>query len=91
MQDIQFLSQVYHANLTGFVRDGRAPHYTELAAGLRLSPEEARDAQRDLIAVIGGPHWLMPSTDYIASFSPFSNVPTQYLIFVEGQQKWYGQ
>ncbi|MBI3455035.1 MAG: hypothetical protein HY002_04520 [Candidatus Rokubacteria bacterium] len=91
MQDLQFLSRVYHAVLTGFVEDGRAPHYTALVASLRLSPDDARQAQRDLVAVIGGPHWLMPGTDYVASFSPFSNVPTQYLISVEGEQKWYGQ
>ena len=23
--------------------------------------------------------------------APFSNIPTQYLLTIEGQQKWYGQ
>jgi hypothetical protein len=35
--------------------------------------------------------WLFPDTDDIASFAPFSNLPTQYRITIEGQQKWFGQ
>ena len=29
--------------------------------------------------------------DYIVSFAPFNNLPTQYRITIEGQQKWFGQ
>ena len=73
------------------VADGRAPHYTEIATQLAISPDAARDALHDL-EVVGIPgFWLQPGTDYIASFAPFSNIPTQYLISVDGQQKWYGQ
>jgi len=40
---------------------------------------------------MGLPNWLVPDTDYIASFAPFSNIPTQYLVSVDGQQRWYAQ
>ena len=39
----------------------------------------------------GIPAWLYDDTDYIASFAPFNNVPTQYRITVDGVQKWFGQ
>jgi hypothetical protein len=91
MADPQLLARMYHATMSGMVRDGRAPHYTELAADLGLSADEGREALHDL-ARRGVPGvWLHPGTDYIASFAPFSNIPTQYLISVEGEQKWYGQ
>jgi hypothetical protein len=82
---------MYHKIMTRLVSDGRAPHYTELAAELGLSPEEARIALHDLEGAGVPGFWLHPGTDYIASFAPFSNIPTQYLISVDGQQKWYGQ
>ena len=91
MADQQLLAKAYHAILSGMVRDGRAPHYTELAGGLGLSADQAREALHD-VAGTGVPGvWLHPGTDYIASFAPFSNIPTQYLITVEGKQRWYGQ
>jgi hypothetical protein len=72
------------------VETGQAPFYTEIAAELGVSVEEGRKALHDLfgaaIAV-----WLFPKTDYIASFPPFSNLPTQYRITIDGQQKWFGQ
>lgn len=105
MADVELLARTYHAILSGFVRDGRAPHYTEIAVALGMSAEEARQTQRELLTALSGPlaaqdgrlaslggaHWAMPDTDYIASFSPFANVATQYLISVDGEQKWYGQ
>jgi hypothetical protein len=81
---------MYHAIMVGFVRDGRPPHYTELAHRLGLAIEDARLTLRQLIDV-GLPTWLAPSTDYIASFAPFSAIPTQYLVSVDGQQRWYAQ
>jgi Alkylmercury lyase len=103
--DIQLLARAYHAVLSGFVRDGRAPHYTEIAVELGMNAEEGRQVQRELLAALSGPlaaqdgrlaslggaHWSLPDTDYIASFSPFANVATQYRISVNGEQKWYGQ
>ena len=73
------------------VETGQAPHYTEVASGLGISIEEGRKALHDLLTTQGIPGWLYPSTDYIASFAPFNNLPTQYRITIEGQQKWFGQ
>jgi hypothetical protein len=89
--DPQLLATAYHAIISGIVRDGRAPHYSELATHLGLSPDQARGAVHDVVGAGVPGVWLHPGTDYIASFAPFSNIPTQYLITVEGEQKWYGQ
>ena len=35
--------------------------------------------------------WLHPETDYIASFPPLNNLPTQYRITVGGEQRWFAQ
>ena len=91
MAEPQLLAEMYHTIIGGIVSDGRAPHYTELAAELGLSPDEAREALHDLEGRGVPGFWLHPGTDYVASVAPFSNLPTQYLISVEGQQKWYGQ
>ncbi len=91
MAEPQLLAGMYHAVMSGTVRDGRAPHYTELATELGLSPEQAREALHDLARAGVPGFWLQPGTDLIASPAPFSNIPTQYLISVEGEQKWYGQ
>jgi hypothetical protein len=98
MADRDLLARTYHAIQAAFVREGRAPHYTDLAAALGLSAEEARLTQRELLAALNGPlarlggaHWAHPDTDYIVGFSPFSNLPTQYAIAVDEQQRWYGQ
>jgi hypothetical protein len=84
----QLLARAYHTIMLGFVRDGRAPHYTELAISLGLSPRDALTVQRDLTAS-GLPIWTHPDTDHLAAASPFSNIPTPYRISVDGQQKWY--
>ncbi len=86
----QLLSRMYHAIMLGFVRDGRAPHYTNLAQQLGLGVEDARRTLHELIEM-GLPTWLASNTDYIASFAPFSSIPTQYLVTVDGQQRWYAQ
>ena len=91
MAEQQLLAKMYHAIQSGTVRDGRAPHYTELAGGLGLTPEQAREALHGVFSVGVPGIWLYPNTDYVASFAPFSNLPTQYLVSVEGAQKWYGQ
>jgi hypothetical protein len=77
--------------MRGLVRDGRAPHYGELAAELGVSMEGAREAIHGVEGTGVPGVWLYPGTDYVASFAPFSNIPTQYLISVEGEQRWYGQ
>ena len=91
MAEPQLLASVYHAILSRLVAEGRAPHYTELAAELGLSPDEGRQALHDLDATGVPGVWVRPGTDLVESCAPFSNIPTQYLISVDGQQKWYGQ
>lgn len=91
MAEPQLLARTYHAIISGIVRDGRAPHYTEFATGLGLSAEEARQALHDLDSAGVPGFWVRPGTDLVESCAPFSNIPTQYLISVEGQQRWYGQ
>jgi hypothetical protein len=91
MADPQVLARMYHATMSGMVRDGRAPHYTELAAELGLSLDAAREALNQLGDGRVPGFFLYPNVDLVASPAPFSNIPTQYLISVEGEQKWYGQ
>jgi len=84
------VQRAYTSILEHLVKTGRAPHYTELAQTLGVTPDEARHLQRE--AAKGGVGcWFVQDTDYIESWAPFYNVPTQYLVTVEGQQKWYGQ
>jgi hypothetical protein len=84
------LDKTFSFILKRMVKTGQAPFYTEIAAKLGVSVEEGRKVLHDLfgaaIAV-----WLFPNTNYIAAFPPFSNLPTQYRITVERQQKWFGQ
>jgi hypothetical protein len=90
MNDPSRLDKIYHIIIKRMVAAGQAPHYTELAAELGVTPEEGRKALHELF-VPQFPGWLFPNTDYIASFAPFSQLPTQYRITIDGQQKWFGQ
>jgi len=85
------LDRTFHFIMKRMVETGQAPHYTEIASGMGISAEEGRKTLHDLMATPGIPGWLYPQTDYIASFAPFNNLPTQYRITIEGQQKWFGQ
>ena len=91
MSSPSLLDKVYHAILTRMVKVGQAPHYTELAGELKVPVEAARKALHDLESAGIPGIWLFPDTDYISSFAPFSNLPTQYRITVDGEQKWFGQ
>lgn len=91
MQEPALAQRAYTTILEHFVEHGRAPHYTELALALGISTEEARRAQAAAIEGARIGCWQSPLTDYIGSIAPFSNLPTQYLISVDGAQKWYGQ
>ncbi|HSR10511.1 MAG TPA: hypothetical protein VLS90_03635 [Thermodesulfobacteriota bacterium] len=73
-----------------FIETGQAPFYAEIAAELGVSVEEGRRALHDLLAP-GFPAWVYPNTSTIVSFAPFNNLPNQYRISVDGQQKWFGQ
>jgi len=90
MAELELLDRVHAAIMERMVRTGQAPHYTELAAELGLAVEEARGLLHALVET-GIPAWLHPGTDYIVSFPPFHNLPTQYRISVDGEQKWFAQ
>ena len=59
---------------------GTALHYTELAGALSLSPEQGRKTLRELVGLGVPGVWLAQGTDFVGSFAPFSNLPTQYRI-----------
>ncbi len=85
------LDKAYHTIIKRFVAMGHAPHYTEIASELGMPMEEGRKTLHDLMSVGIPGIWLFPNTDYISSFAPFSNLPTQYRISIDGEQKWFGQ
>ncbi len=91
MAETELFNRMYHAILEGFVKHGRAPHYVELAHRLDLAVEEARRMLRELVDMGLPGVWQHPDTDYIESFAPFANLPTQYLITIGRRQRWYGQ
>jgi hypothetical protein len=85
------LDKTFHIIMKRMVETGQAPHYTEIAVELGGSPEEGRKALHELFAIPMLPGWLYPNTDSITSFPPFSNLPTQYRVTIDGQQKWFAQ
>lgn len=90
MTDPTMLDKAFHLIMKRMVEAGQAPFYTELAAALGISVEEGRNILHDLFSS-DIPGWLFPRTDLIVSFAPFNNLPTQYRITIDGQQKWFGQ
>ena len=84
------LDRTFSCILKRMVETGQAPFYTEISGELGVSIEEGRKALHDLMGAAIAV-WLFPKTNYIASFPPFSNLPTQYRITIDGQQKWFGQ
>jgi hypothetical protein len=90
MADTQRLDRTYHFILETFVKRGYAPHYTEIAKVFSVQPEEGKKFLHELTDT-KLPIWLYPNTDLVASFAPFNNMPTQYRITVDGQQKWCAQ
>jgi len=90
MADRDLLDRAFHRVLLTFIERGSAPHYTELARDFGLAPEAGRTLLHDLMAA-GIPAWLHPSTELIASFAPFNNLPTHYCVSVDGERKWYAQ
>ena len=85
------LDRTHQYILETLVARGHAPHYTEIAAELGVPVEDGRKALHDLVSLGIPGIWLFPDTDYIGSFAPFSNLPTQYRITIDGEQKWFGQ
>ena len=90
MEQQNLFDRTYNFILTKIVETGQAPHYTEIATALGVPMAEGRKVLHDLFSQSGAV-WLFPGTDYITSFAPFNNLPTQYRITVNGQQKWFGQ
>jgi len=90
MPDALLMDRMFQRIMRGLVDTGTAPHYAELARTLGLSIEEARQTLHDVMRAypIG---WLHPETDYIASFPPLNNLPTQYRVTVRGEQRWFAQ
>ena len=84
------LNTTFQIIMKYMMKTGQAPHYTEIASELDVPIEEGRKALHALFSP-GFPGWLFPNTDNIASFPPFNNLPTQYRITIDGQQKWFGQ
>ena len=89
MADTQTLDKAYHVLVSHVVETGQA-HYSDLATGLGCSMEEARRLLHDLSKAVPTGIRLIPKTDFIATFTPFSLIPTPCRITVDGQQKWFG-
>jgi hypothetical protein len=90
MADPRLMDQAFHLLMRSIVKSGSALHYAELARALGLPVEDGRQLLQAVMQAypIG---WLHPETDYIASFPPLNNLPTQYRVTVRGQQKWFAQ
>jgi hypothetical protein len=84
------LDRVFQIVMKRMIKSGQAPHYTEIAAEMNVPVEQGRKELRALFSP-GFPGWFLPNTDYIGSFPPFSNLPTQYRITIDGRQKWFAQ
>jgi len=91
MSSPSVLDKTYRIIIQRMIKTGQAPHHTEIGSKLRVPVEDARKCLHDLVSVGIPGIWLFPDTDYIGSFAPFSNLPTQYRITVDGEQKWFGQ
>ena len=70
------LDAAYAAIMDEIVSTGVAPHYAELARTLGVEPRRAKALITRVIDLTPG--WMHPGTDWIASFPPFNNQPTQY-------------
>lgn len=90
MTDSRLLDQAFHRLMRSIVESGSALHYGELARALGTTVEEGRQLLHAVMEAypIG---WLHPETDYIASFPPLNNLPTQYRVTVHGEQRWFAQ
>ena len=91
MAEPTLLDRTFSIIMKRMVETGQAPHFTEIAAELGVSPKEGRAALHKLFSIRGFPGWLFPKTDTVVSFAPFNNLPTHYRLTVDGQHKWFGQ
>ena len=91
MTEPTLLDRTFSVIMHRMVESGQAPHHTEIAAELGVSPREGREALHKLFSLRNFPGWLNPETDTIVSFAPFNNLPTHYRLTIDGEQKWFGQ
>jgi len=91
MAKSKHLNETFHIILEQLIADGKAPNYAQVADKLGVTPREGQELIRKLFSTIGFPGWFEPKTDNIASFAPFNNIPTNYRITIDGEQKWFGQ
>jgi hypothetical protein len=90
MTDLALLDKAFYNIMQRLIKTGQAPHHTEMANDLGISMEEGRQIFHELMEA-GVPGWIHPQTDWIASFPPFNNQPTQYRLTIDGEQKWFAQ
>jgi hypothetical protein len=90
MADARLVDQAFQLIMRTLVERGHAPHYAELARAMHCPVADGRQLLLDVMAAypIG---WLHPDTDYVASFPPLNNLPTQYRVTVRGEQRWFAQ
>ena len=84
------VQRTYTAIMQSFINDGHAMHYTGLSKVLGVDVEEGRRLQREAVAA-GVGCWFVEDTDYIESFAPFYNLPTNVSVSVDGERKWHAQ
>lgn len=84
------VQRAYSAIMRSFIENGHALHYTELSNELGVDVEEGRRLQREAVAA-GVGCWFVDGTDYIESFAPFYNAPTNVRVSVDGEQRWHAQ
>ncbi len=89
MADLVLMDKVFHFVMETWKERGQAPHYTEIAQAFSEKPQTGKKWLHELFGM-GIPGWFFPDTDYIAAVVPLSNIPTQYRITVDGEQKWFG-
>ncbi len=87
--DLALLDRAYATVLRQVITEKTAPHYTELAALLDVSINDAKELTHELVGMTPG--WTHPGTDYLASFPPFNLQPTQYRVSIDGESGWYAQ
>jgi hypothetical protein len=90
MSELSQLDRTFSFIMKRMMETGQAPFYTEIAAELGVPVEEGLKALHGVFGA-GIPGWVYPKTNYIASCAPFNNLPTQYRITIQRQQKWFGQ
>ena len=83
------LDRAFQTILTRMVDTGLAPNLMELGEALGLNPDDARTVLDNLMTS-GYPGWVDENHN-IVTICPLSNLPNQYRISVDGEQKWFGQ